>query len=703
MTQPHGRRAGSAPQGPGRHHNVRMYVGTDPRSRFALLALPLASVAGFVLCVALDVRTPERTVGVELAPEPGWSLALTGVVLACLAALILLREPAQRFGWALALLGLFWTLDGVAQSYVRAGITDGAAWPGMTLVVWFLFRFTGFLPVATGLLLLLFPTGRLLTGWAGHVGRASVGVMVAAVLWVIVAPSAPEDVRGLPADVDPDLTTLPVPESWIPLLDGLFVAGIVAFFVAMGLVVVRYRRSTGLEQDRMRWLLWSVVVVALALGASAVLGSAGLTTASLFLLVVLPAAAMTVAIVHPDIVSIDELLTSTLVYGLLSAGIVVVDLVALWALTSVLDDSLERGQVVLVVLLLSALVYGPLRDRLRRGVRRAMLGQRDNPYGVMAGLASSLETADEGSGQLATIASAVASAFGVAYVSVEVDRSRGEKLVATRGERPAETRTLPITYRDAEVGRLVLPAHGARARLSARDERLLGDLVRQAAAAARATRLADDLQDSRERLVVAREEERRRIRRDLHDGLGPALGGVVFRLESARMLVETDPVAAQSHLAVTRDHVQDVIADVRRLVHDLRPPALDDRGLRGALVQQAEGLRDSGLDVTLDADGVEALPAAVEVAAFRIVGEALANTVRHARAARSDVRLRVVDDHLEVEVSDDGVGIPVEAEVGVGLLSLRERAAELGGRSEIVCPPDGGTVVRAWLPLRSAS
>jgi signal transduction histidine kinase len=419
-----------------------------------------------------------------------------------------------------------------------------------------------------------------------------------------------------------------------------------------------------------------------------------------FVVMVMPAGAMTVAIVAPDIVSIEDLFGRTLVYGALSVAIVAIDLAVLAGLTTLLGDSLDQRQVVLLVLLLSAVIYAPLRQRIWRGVRRLLLGDRDNPYDAVAGLASTLETTDEGPGQLAVVARAVATAFGVSFVRVEVDRGGGEKLLATHGEQPAETRTLPITYRDVEVGRLVLPARGLRSRLSRRDEQLLGDLVRQAATAARTSRLADELQDSRERLVVAREEERRRIRRDLHDGLGPALSGVVFRLESARLLVDRDPDAARAHIAATSDHVQEVVADVRRLVHDLRPPALDDRGLVGALQQQAEELATDGLSVAVEADDLGPLPAAVEVAAYRIAGEGLTNVVRHAAARECVVRLAVDDGDLVVEVADDGTGIAPDAEAGVGLVSLRERASELGGRSEVTCPATGGTVVRAWLPLR---
>jgi two-component system NarL family sensor kinase len=283
-------------------------------------------------------------------------------------------------------------------------------------------------------------------------------------------------------------------------------------------------------------------------------------------------------------------------------------------------------------------------------------------------------------------------------VQVEVDRESGGTAVATHGSAPRETRTLAITYRDAAVGRLVLPARGLRSRLSRRDEQLLADVVRQAAVAVRTGRLAEELQESRERLVVAREEERRRIRRDLHDGLGPALGGTVFQLESARLLVRRDPDAAEQQIATTSRQVQEVVADVRRLVHDLRPPALDDRGLVGALRQQAE---QSPVPVSIEAEELSGLSAAVEVAAYRIVSEALTNVTRHASASRACVRLQRLGGDLVVEVSDDGVGIAAGAQAGVGLVGLRERAAELGGHSEVTCPAEGGTVVRAWLPMRS--
>lgn len=475
---------------------------------------------------------------------------------------------------------------------------------------------------------------------------------------------------------------------------------VVGVLVSMASVVVRYRRAAGLERDRMRWLLWSVVVMAAVIGLSAFTDVGALRDLTIFVIASLPAVSMTIGIVRPGLVPVRDLLSTTVVLAVLSGVLVAVDLVAVMLFDRLLGDTLEERQVVVLVLVLTVLLYGPLRLRLAAVVRRLVFGERDRPYDVVAGLATALEQADEGPEQLAVVADAVASAFGVGYVRVEVDRPSGERLAATHGSAPGEVRALPITYRGHEVGRVLLPARGLRTRLSRRDEQLLADLVRQAATAARTSRLADELQDSRERLVVAREEERRRIRRDLHDGLGPSLSGVVYQLESARLLVDKDPEAAKQTIGGLSGHVQDVVADVRRLVHDLRPPALDDRGLVGALTQQAERITGSGgPQVTVEAAELGALPAAVEVAAYRIAGEALTNVARHARARRATVRLQRDDRDLLVEVADDGTGIAAEAQAGVGLVSLRERAAELGGRSEVTCPATGGTVVRAWLPL----
>ncbi len=209
-----------------------------------------------------------------------------------------------------------------------------------------------------------------------------------------------------------------------------------------------------------------------------------------------------------------------------------------------------------------------------------------------------------------------------------------------------------------------------------------------------------DLQRARGELVAAREEERRRLRRDLHDGLGPALAGVAMRLDAADTVVASDPDGARAILAGVRDDTREAIADIRRLVYGLRPPQLDELGLIGAVAEQAARVAPNGRPaVTIAApDRLPPLPAAVEVAAYRIADEALTNVVRHANAGICQVRISV-GNGLLLEVSDDGAGIATPHHSGVGLHSMRERAAELGGTCTAEPRKGGGTVVTARLPL----
>jgi signal transduction histidine kinase len=233
------------------------------------------------------------------------------------------------------------------------------------------------------------------------------------------------------------------------------------------------------------------------------------------------------------------------------------------------------------------------------------------------------------------------------------------------------------------------------------DRRLLEDLARQAGVAAHAVRLTNDLQRSRERLVAAREEERRRLRRDLHDGLGAQLAGLNVQMGVLRRLIPSDPQAADELVVELRTELRSAIADIRRLVYDLRPPALDDLGLAAALRQLAErySAEEAGLRVHVEVPAIlPRLPAAVEVAAYRIFQEALTNVVRHARARTCAATLSVVEE-VCLEITDDGIGLPPGHSAGVGLISMRERAEELGGNCAIEPIQEGGTRVIVRLPL----
>jgi signal transduction histidine kinase len=210
------------------------------------------------------------------------------------------------------------------------------------------------------------------------------------------------------------------------------------------------------------------------------------------------------------------------------------------------------------------------------------------------------------------------------------------------------------------------------------------------------------LSRSREKIVAAREEERRKLRRELHDGLAPTLAGAGIKLDLARQGVREDPAAAEALIDEARADVRAAIGDIRRMARELRPPTLDALGLEGAVREQAAGLAarsgDAPVIIVSVPEPLPALPAAVEVAAYRIAVEALLNVIRHASARTCEVRLAVGDDELEVDVIDDGRGV-TDGAAGVGTRAMRERALEVGGEVTIETGATGGTRVLARLPV----
>lgn len=271
---------------------------------------------------------------------------------------------------------------------------------------------------------------------------------------------------------------------------------------------------------------------------------------------------------------------------------------------------------------------------------------------------------------------------------------------ATAGPSTAAWVPVPLTLDGRDHGVVRVAARSGALR-SAGQRRLLGDLVRQVAMVVAASKLREELESTREHLVLAREEERRRIRRDLHDGLGPSLAGIKLQLSALRR--QLGP-ASRDVGAVDEIHraVTDATAEVRRVVEDLRPSMLDDCGL----VEAIRNLQmvPPTLRLTVDAPSpLPPLPAAVEVALLRIAVEAVHNTVRHAGATRCEVALGVDRTHATLVVTDDGGGFQDGARAGVGTAAMVERAGELGGTAAIGPAPAGGTRVTAVLPLRAGT
>jgi two-component system, NarL family, sensor kinase len=208
------------------------------------------------------------------------------------------------------------------------------------------------------------------------------------------------------------------------------------------------------------------------------------------------------------------------------------------------------------------------------------------------------------------------------------------------------------------------------------------------------------LQHARERLVIAREEERRRIRNDLHDGLAPTLSSLQLQMGAVRNLIRQNPEQAETLISELREDMRNATAEIRQLVYNLRPPMLDELGLVGAIRNSRFQGSEIHIKVTAP-DPMPTLPAAVEVAAYRIASEALHNVIKHAQASTCEIRIEIDGECLFLKVIDDGKRIPADSQAGVGLNSMKERAAELGGALTIQSNEPSGTCVIARIPIES--
>jgi signal transduction histidine kinase len=485
------------------------------------------------------------------------------------------------------------------------------------------------------------------------------------------------------------LPWLPQPLSGLLGVVGLLLV-VLLFFGSAFAVHARLRMSSGEARLQLMWLVWGALAVPaglLVLWANHfVLGNhEWLTTTTLTTVSVALPTTITIAILRHSLFDIRPVLSRTLTYGALVVGVV-----AAYALVLLAADRLggSGGAGGLVAVAVVAVAVNPAHSWLRERIERWVYGYRSEPHQALRLLADRAEAA--GPDALGdAITTAVSDALRVRRVWVDVGGADDEQVVRTA-----------LVHRGERLGDLAVEVPPGRP-LSAADLSLLRDLARYAAVLVASERRSAELRASRTRLVTGREEERRRLRRDLHDGLGPSLAAIVLKLNVAQS--RSDGAERAALLAEARDDARDAISEVRRLVDDLRPAAIDEVGLLAAIRQRAAAL--SG-DVAIEVSGPEpmpTLPAAVEVAAFRIASEALTNVARHADATRCQVDLRV-NGRFELTIADNGRGAGPTAGAtkrrGVGWTSMQGRAAELGGTCTITDRVHGGLVVRAVLPLR---
>jgi len=683
--------------------------------------------------------------------------ALTGMlslVYPTIGAMIVSRLPQNPIGWIFCGVGLLYQLHHLALAYSNYAVAENVALPWGGYAAWFS-AWVGFagLILAFVFLILLFPDGRLpssrwrIVALAVVLGTALTALADGFYPGRLLTHGYVENPLGAMGMVGQQLTTYGSLAASKLLASALL---LVSTLAALFSPVVRLRRASGDARQQLKWFLYAAVPAVVGLSAFLIevmisnytmnsmfgmMGAFGMfekfdifsgydvSASNIFnatsyvpaFALLLLAVFACIAILRNKLYDIDVLINRTLVYGALSACIIGTYVLAVVAMGATFQ---ARGNlaVSLVATALVAVLFQPLRGRLQRGVNKRMYGDRDDPSVVTSRLGRRIEATLAPEAVLPTVVETIAQALKLPYVAILLKEGEGFRRAAAYGSPTAETEALPLVYQREEIGHLVIAPRAPGEHFSAADRTLLEDLARQAEVAVHAVRLTADLQSSREHLGTTREEERRRLRRDLHDGIGSTLTGLALQLNAARKLVRGRPEDAEESLARIEQRTEETIAEMRRLIYGLRPPALDDLGLIPSIHQQAQGQGMVEMPVGTNTDGrlenmpsfsMEApdelplLPAAVEVACYRIVQEALTNIARHAHAKGCYIRLSVDRGSgvLEVEITDDGVGISGERIAGVGLSSMRERAEELGGALIVERGPEGGTRVLGRLPM----
>jgi signal transduction histidine kinase len=612
--------------------------------------------------------------------------SVMGAVFAGCGGILAWYRPRNPIGWLFVAAGLAHATTAAAAPGIQLLIEWNAPLTMQRLVVTaFAWSWPWSIGLCLPLALLLFPDGRPPSRrWLWAV----LAVIVTAPLFAIEMGAAPESSEpGVPIGY----LTFAAYGALQPLWTATEIRNLLALSLGLAALGVRYRRGSDVERRQLLWLLLAVLIALIVILPWGLVAG---TPVEVLLAIPLIPIAVTVAIVRYELLDIRLVVARLLAWVMLLLAVVV----AYAGLVALMGQFMTVGLrwSALITLLLVILAV-PALPRLQRLVDGAIYGDRGDPARVVSRLGEQLATPDAG---LQGIVATIRTALRLPYLAIERDGN----VVVSDGEPTDRVHCWPLTRGGTAEGQLTIGLRTGERELAAADRRALAMLADPVAVAVHSTVLSEELQASRERIVAAREEERRKLRRELHDGLGPTLTGIAFAADAAANTIEEDPEQSQRLLTTLRRDTRTALRDVRRLVDNLRPPALDELGLVGALRQRADQLiwRADGASVKIRLDvpsQMPALPAAVEVATYRIATEALTNVVRHTRATGALVQLRCAE-RLELSITDDGPPNGPWAP-GVGLHAMRERAAELGGSFRAGPTPAGGQVVASF-PLTAA-
>jgi signal transduction histidine kinase len=644
---------------------------------------------------------------------------LVGVLaFAVLGAILASRRPSNAIGWiyvGTAVSFALSTLGDQAATYglvTNPGAVPGAAF-GSWLSVWVWAPASGLLMVFS---LLLFPDGRLPSrrwrpvAWLGALGIVLITVPVAIEGWSL---------RGQrllysnePPPTLPDAFRLAVHVQQFAFL----VMFLLALVSAISLVV-RFRRASGDEREQIRWFAFGGGLLILGFVSNTltnnnflgIVGLAGLPVAS------------TIAILKYRLYDIDVVINKTVVYGLLAAFFTAVYVAIVVGIGTAFGSRSSRLLTVLAAVVM-AVAFQPVRERARRLANRLVYGKRATPYEVLSDFSERAAGAYSTEDVLPRMARVLAE--GTGSTRAEVWLRVGDELRSTASwpgsvedgsaglpivddelpQFPGNVDAFPVRHQGELLGALTLDKPPSEP-LTPTETKLLSDLASQVGLVLRNVRLTselqarlEDLRASRQRLVAAQDEERRRLERNLHDGAQQQLVALAVKLGMAETLAKKDPDRTAEMLSGLKADTTDALDNLRDLARGIYPPLLADKGLGAALDSQA---RKAAVPTTVEVDSVGRYPQEVEAAVYFCCLEALQNVAKYASASMANIRLLVADGSLRFEIQDDGAGFETATiGYGTGLQGMADRLDAIGGTLEVRSRPGEGTTVLGRIPVR---
>ncbi|MEH7224797.1 sensor histidine kinase [Bacillus sp. JJ1566] len=536
--------------------------------------------------------------------------------------------------------------------------------------------------VASGIVVFLFlyPDGRFVPKWT----------IVIAALWMIFSYSRifmPDSFLN--------------PELWPFWLD---IVGWIGFYLLIFYAqLYRYRKiSNSVQKQQAKWLIVSIIIIILHIGWIGAFGDESaailkvITPLMLTTIIVIPVS-LAIAILQYKLWNLDIYINRFVLYIMLSSLVVIIYA----SIIGILGTIFQIGGffISFIAVGVTAILFEPIKRKLQAAINRFMYGESRSPYAALSMLGQKLEATSDTRTVLSSVVETISQVLKLPYAAIYLSTENSFQLAAEYGTLNSTPNRFNLVYQNDLVGELVIGTRALNEEFSDYEHRLIQDLARQVGIAAYSVKVTTDLMKSRESLVKAREEERKRIRRDLHDGLGPQLASLGMNIEAARNLYKINHKAGDELLMTTHKQLKDAINDIRQLVYDLRPPILDELGLIFAINEFISQYSQSEINFrTFVPPTVSNLPAAIEIATYRIIQESISNVIRHSKATECIIKITMTN-FIKIEITDNGKGISFDAKKGIGMASMRERTEELNGTFHVISTPGLGLSIQAIFPL----